>query len=169
MAVTPAGRVQGVLPKIVPVVVTVTLALLSVVPIAIPDYAAVTPDFVLMSVYHWTLYRPGFLPYIAVFAIGMFFDLISAAPLGLGALVLLLLRWTVLNRRRYFIGRSFAFIWGGFTIAAAAAGSLRWAVGSTLAAQFLDPRGFVFQTVLTVACYPIMTLLFARLQRATMS
>jgi rod shape-determining protein MreD len=169
MAVTPASREQGVLPRLVPVLVTVALALFSLAPIAIPDYAVVTPDFVLMSVYHWTVYRPRFLPYLAVFLIGMFFDLMTAGPLGLSALVLLVARWTVLNRRRYFIGRSFAFIWGGFTIAAAAAGVVRWAIGSAIAAQVLDPRGFVFQTVLTVACYPILALLFARLQRATMA
>ncbi len=168
MAVMPVGPQPGLLPRLIPLAVTAALAVLAVVPVAVPDYSVVAPDIVLMSVFHWCIYRPSYLPYIAIFVIGLFVDLISAGPVGLTSLILLLVRRNVLNQRRYFAGRSFPFIWGGFTIAASATDALRWAVGSMIAWQVLDPRSFVFQTVLTVACYPILTLVFARLQRAFM-
>jgi rod shape-determining protein MreD len=169
MPVAPTAPQHGVLPRLIPIVSTSLLAVLSTVPVTLPDYAVVAPDLVLMSAFHWCIYRPGYMPYLALFLIGMFVDLITAGPVGLTSLVLLLLRWCVLKQRRYFAGRSFPFIWGGFTIAAGSASILRWSIGGALAWQFLDPRGFVFQTALTVACYPIMTLLFARVQRAFMS
>ncbi|HTH96314.1 MAG TPA: rod shape-determining protein MreD [Stellaceae bacterium] len=169
MPVTPAAPSQGLVPKLIPIISTSGLAMLEAVPVALPDYAVIAPDLVLMSTFHWCIYRPGHMPYLALFGIGLFVDFITAGPVGLTSLVLLLLRWTVLKRRRDFVGRAFPFIWGGFTIAAGAANALRWGIGSVLAWQVLDPRGFVFQTALTVACYPIMTLLFARVQRALMS
>ena len=42
--------------------VTLVLAIVTVIPLDIPDYAAVTPDFLLIAIYHWSLYRPNDLP-----------------------------------------------------------------------------------------------------------
>ena len=35
-------------------------------PLHIPGYAALTPAFTLMAVYHWTIYRPDLLPALAL-------------------------------------------------------------------------------------------------------
>ncbi len=69
-----------------------------------------------MAVYHWTIYRPDLLPPIGLFAVGLAQDLLAGAPVGVGALVLLLARAAVLRYRRYFINRTFPFVWTGFTL-----------------------------------------------------
>ena len=67
-----------------------------------PGYAALAPAFTLMAVYHWTIYRPDLLPPIGLFAIGLAQDLLTGAPIGVGALMLLLARGAVLRYRRLF-------------------------------------------------------------------
>ncbi len=151
--------------RLAPVATTIACALVSVVPLEIPGYAMIAPQFMLIAVYHWTFYRPDDLPYLAVFLIGLGFDLLTAGPLGLSPLLLLGIRWAVFTGRRYFLGRGFAFVWAGFALAAAAVGGLSWAVGSLYDRALLDPTGYLFEAVLSVAFFPIMTSLFARLQR----
>ena len=168
----PRGPVRsyGFAPKLLPVVVTFLMAVFAAVPLDIPDYAAVTPGFVLMSVYHWTLYRPEHLSYLAVFLIGLFFDLLTTAPgaaIGVTPLLLLVARWAVQASRRNFVGSSFAFVWFGFALLTAAEALASWALAGLLTATLLDPRRYAFQAVLTVALFPAADWLLARLQRAT--
>jgi rod shape-determining protein MreD len=167
-----AEPVNGLGPKLVPGLLTVILAIFTVVPVAIPGYASVTPNFVLMSIYHWSIYRPEHMPYFAVFLIGLLLDLLTTAPgsvVGLTPLLLLIVRSTVLAQRRFFAGRSFPVVWWGFALVVALFDSLTWLVDSGLNGALLEPRSIAFQAVLTVACFPVLTLLFARIQRLTTS
>src|SRR5260221_12194818 len=108
-------RVNSGAARLVPVVTLVVAAIATILPVPVPGYAGLTPAFTLMAVYHWTIYRPDLLPPIGVFAIGLAHDLLTGAPVGVGALVLLLARAAVLRGRRYFINRTFPFVWAGFT------------------------------------------------------
>jgi rod shape-determining protein MreD len=165
-----AEPVEGLGPKLVPVTLTVLFAIFSVVPLQIPGYAAVTPSFVLISIFHWTIYRPEHMPYLAVFLIGLFVDLLTSAPgsvVGLSSLIFLMVRSVVLDQRRFFAGKSFPVLWWGFAVAAIAVDSAYWAGDSAVSASVLEARGFAFQAVLTIAFFPILTLLFARIQRVT--
>jgi rod shape-determining protein MreD len=125
-----------------------------------------------MSVYHWSIYRPEHLPYLAVFLIGLLVDLLTTAPgsaVGLTPLLLLITRSTVLGRRKFFVGRSFPLVWWGFALVVAMFDLLVWLIDSALAGSVLEPRSLAFQAVLTIAFFPLLTLLFARTQRATAS
>ena len=149
----------------IPQLTMLALAIATVIPVDIPDYAVVTPDFLLIAVFHWSLYRPNDVPYSVVFAVALLEDLLTAGPPGLIELLLLLVRWTVLNSRRAFVGRSFPFVWGGFVLVAIGVAFAGWLVASILAGMIQDPRSVAFRTVLTIAFYPIMTPLFVRLQK----
>jgi rod shape-determining protein MreD len=167
-----AEPVHGLGPKLVPSLLTVALAILTVVPVGIPGYASVTPNFVLMSIYHWSIYRPEHMPYLAVFLIGLLLDLLTTATgsvVGLTPLLLLIVRSTVLGQRRFFVGRSFPLVWWGFALVVTVVDALAWLVDSGLNGSLLEPRSIAFQAVLTVAFFPPMTLLFARVQRLTSS
>ncbi len=166
-AAAPLARAPGSLARLLPGTVTFLMIFPPLLPTGIPDFSMVAPDFLLISVYHWTLYRPAQLPYPLLFLIGLAGDLATAVPVGLTSLLLLVLRAIMLSRRRFFVGLSFSLLWAGFAVAAVTASATRWLVGSLFHAHLLDLRGFVFQTVLTVACYPLFTLLLARLQRVT--
>ncbi|MGB8841633.1 MAG: rod shape-determining protein MreD [Aliidongia sp.] len=172
MKPTPVESVHGLGPKLAPAVLTVALAVLSVVPVGIPGYATVTPNFVLMSVYHWSIYRPEHMPYLAVFLIGLLFDLLTSVPgsvVGLTPLLLLIIRSTILAQRRFFVGRSFPLVWWGFVLTVIVFDLAAWVVGSAFSGDLLEPRNPAFQAVLTVAFFPLLTLLFVRIQRVTAS
>lgn len=149
-----------------PLATTVLAAIIAILPLRVPGYAALTPAFALMAVYHWTIYRPDLLPPIGLFAVGLAQDLLAGAPVGVNALVLLLARAAVLRQRRYFINRNFAFVWSGFTLLAITAMLGAWALHCVMQLNLFGLRTTVFRTVLTVAVFPLASLALGRTQRA---
>ncbi len=154
--------------RLVPFLSTLCFVLVSVVPVQIPGFAAVTPSFALMAVFHWTIYRPDLLPLTAVFVLGLLLDLLNGTPyLGVAALTLILARTAVLNGRRYFVNRDLrravARLPGGRR------GRLCLRAGRSSAcstASVLGTSPFIFEAALTVACYPVGSYILVRLHRA---
>ena len=158
-------RDVGLVNRLVPTLTIVLCAIASVIPAHLPAFTAVTPAFALMAIYHWTLYRPDLLPFVAVFAVGLLLDMLTGAPLGISSLVLLLAYALVLSQREHLLLRRFTVVWVGFLVVAAAAALLQWLVVSLFYGMLLDVRAFVFQGVLTVATYPVVSYLLVRAQR----
>jgi rod shape-determining protein MreD len=153
--------------RFVPFLTALLFAFLSVVPLNLPGFAVVMPAFALMAVFHWTVYRPDLMPLSAVFAIGLLLDLLNGTPyVGLSAFMFLITRTAVMSQRKWFVNRSFAIVWLGFLVVAVSVFVLVWALVSLLHGAALDLRPFVFQAVLTVACYPVASYALARAQRA---
>src|SRR6266852_545425 len=161
-------RVNSGVARMLPIATTLLAAIITILPVRVPGYAALTPAFTLMAVYHWTIYRPDLLPPVGLFAVGLAQDLVAGAPVGVGALVLLLARAAVLRYRRYFINRTFPFVWGGFTLLGAGAMLALWALHCLLQLSFFDLRTTVFRTVLTIAIFPVASFALGRTQRALM-
>ena len=154
--------------RVWPIATTMLATLVSVLPLRVPGYAALTPAFALMAVYHWTIYRPDLLPPSGVFAVGLAEDLLTDGPVGINALLLLLARAAVLRQRRYFVNRTFPFVWSGFTLLAVAAMLGLWALQCLLQLTVFDLRTTVFRTVLSVASFPLASFALGRSQRALM-
>lgn len=161
-------RVNNGAARLLPVATTLLAAVISVLPLQIPGYAALTPVFTLMAAYHWTIYRPDLLPPAALFAVGLTEDLLAGSPIGVNALLLLLTRIAVLDNRRYFINRNFAFVWTGFTLLAAVAMLGLWGLHCILDLSVLDFRNAVIRAALTIAMFPLASFMLGRAQRAVM-
>ena len=73
--------------SITPFGLSLILIVLSVLPTHIPGYMQVAPILVLISIYHWAIYRPNLLPIFAVFILGLLQDLLLGTPVGLYILV----------------------------------------------------------------------------------
>src|ERR1700757_2390295 len=93
--------------RVLPVATTLLAVLISIQPVAIPGYTALTPAFTLMAVYHWTIYRPHLLPPVVLFLIVLAQELLTVAPPGTTSMMLLLARVCLLPRRRYFVDPPF--------------------------------------------------------------
>lgn len=161
-------RVNNGAARLLPVATTLLAAVICVLPVQIPGYAALTPVFTLMAAYHWTIYRPDLLPPVALFAIGLTEDLLAGSPVGVNALLLLLTRVAVLGYRRYFINRNFPFVWSGFTLLTVTAMFGLWALHCILNLALLDFRNAVIRAALTIAVFPVASLMLGRTQRAMM-
>lgn len=160
------GRIDLWARNLTPFALTLLLVLLSVVPLPIRGYAQVSPALVLAAVYFWSIHRPDLLPAPAVFAAGLTFDLLSGAPVGMTALVLLLTHSVVVSQRRFFLGKSFLVAWWGFMMVAVAAMAAVWILAMIMQGQLLDPLPTVFRYLLTLCLYPALAVLFVLAQRS---
>jgi rod shape-determining protein MreD len=161
-------RVNNGAARLLPVATMLLAAVISVLPLQIPGYAALTPVFTLMAAYHWTIYRPDLLPPIALFGVGLTEDLLAGSPIGVNALLLLLTRVGVLSYRRYFINRNFPFVWTGFALLTSVAMLGLWGLHCILNLSLLDFRNAVIRAALTVAMFPLASFMLGRAQRAVM-
>ncbi len=157
----------GFFARTVPGTTTFLFTLLSLLPFHVPSFGSIAPSFALMAVFHWTVYRPDLLPPSVVFFAGLLLDLLNGTPyVGLSALALLLVRTGVLSQRRVFSHRPFSVLWLGFFVAAACTFALEWAFVSLMQEHVMTPRPFVFQTLVTAACFPIGSYVLGLAHRA---
>jgi len=173
MALEPVGatapqRLDNPAARLLPIATTLLATVISIQPAHIPGYAALTPAFTLMAVYHWTIYRPDLLPPLSLFLVGISQDLLAGAPPGITALILLLARATVIRCRRRFVNQPFPFVWAGFTMLTGAAMLFLWTLHCSLDGVLVDFRGTVFRAVLTISIFPIASYLLGRIQRTAM-
>lgn len=150
---------------VTPFLISVALVLVSVLPLPFPGFAPVMPALAAMSVYHWAIYRPNMLPFSAVFAIGLFYDLLSGAPVGLFAVVFLSVYGVALTQRRFIAGKSFAIYWFGFAIIALGAAIEAWLLASLWHLALLDFRAVWFQYLVSVGIFPLVAWLFMKWQQ----
>ncbi len=145
---------------------TLILVIISMVPMHVPGYARVVPLFSLMAVYHWTVFRPELMPAFAVFVIGLLQDILSGAPIGVHALVFLVVYGLVLSQRRFLVGKSFTVVWLGFSLVASGAAVLSWALVSAYDVTLVDPKPVFFQYLMTLGTFPLLGWLLLRWQSA---
>jgi rod shape-determining protein MreD len=139
--------------QVTPLGLTLIATLTTVVPLNAPGLQAVAPVWPLMMVFHWALYRPDLMPLAAVFLIGLLFDALSGAPLGLNALVFSALATLVEKQRRFFYRKPFGIVWMGFAIVSAAAFLAAWAVASAWNGRVLDAEALTYQYLMTFGFY----------------
>ena len=159
-------RLDAALREATPALLTLILIGLGVVPLRLPEFAVIVPSFALMSVYFWTLYRADLMPAPVVFGLGVFQDVVSGGPLGVGAFVLLATHGAVLTQRRVLMRRPFAIGWFGFVGVALGAFTLNWLIMTVLSLTLFDPLAAGMQYVMTVALYPVVACAMVALQRA---
>ena len=114
--------------NLLPAITAVFLGLLMLLPIGVPMWGKLAPPLMLAAVYYWSLTRPGLLPPGAAFALGVYQDLLTGAPLGSTSLVLVLVQWILRSQQRYLANRPFILLWAGFAPVALGAALIDWAV-----------------------------------------
>ena len=159
-------RMDSLTRQLTPLMLTLALVIINVVPLHIPGFSRVAPLLPLMAVYHWAIFRPRLLPAYAVFLIGILQDILTGAPVGVNALVFLAGYGAVLSQKRFFIGKSFFILWLGFALIAAVAAAINWLAVSILSATLVEPQTVFFQYLMTLGFFPAVAWFFLRWQRA---
>jgi rod shape-determining protein MreD len=148
------------------------LALVAIVfsatPLYLPGYGAVVPNFALMAVFYWSIYRPDLLPAAVAFAIGLIQDAMMGTPVGLNAVVLLGVQGIVVTQRRFFQDKAFAVIWSAFAFVAFGAGIVSWLLAVLFGGGLIGPWPAFFSASLTFALYPIVGWVLARIHHAVL-
>ena len=147
-----------------PLVSGIALVLVTSTPLYFGHVGDVAPRLGVTAVIFWTVYRPDLFGYGSAFFLGIVADLMTGLPLGITALVLVLVRHGVLTRRRYFLRKSFHIVWAEYALVVIAAAIIDW----MLAALYLWTNPgllvHVFQVLLTLALFPGVYWLLARCQ-----
>lgn len=149
-----------------PVVVTLFLVLVGLVPLRIPEFSPVLPWLAMIAVYYWSVHRPDLMPLWAIFLIGLFQDLLGGGPVGVGVFALFAVNWIVAGQRRFFSSASFLMIWLAFLPVCGIGAAVIWFLSSVVLGLLLDPRPIAFQFLVTVGVYPCLAWLFGQMQRA---
>jgi rod shape-determining protein MreD len=151
---------------LLPLASALLAVLIDMLPLPHVGPAAVMPLATLCVAFFWSLYRPDLFGVGTAFATGLAHDALAGLPLGLTSLVLLLVRHVVVVQQRFFLARSFPIIWCCFVLLATAALGLRWALASLWWGHLFAPRPIVVELLLTLALYPLATLMLARVHNA---
>lgn len=159
-------RLGRALRSTIPGLLLLLCIFIAALPTGLPQFADVTPFLSLMAVYYWSIYRPDLMPAFVVFAAGLLQDVVGGTPVGLMALVLVLVHGVGVSQRRVFLGKSFPVEWWGFGLVTLGAGIVAWLLASLYFVYLLDPKSVAVQALLTVAVYPLVTRLFSRASRA---
>ena len=141
------------------------LFILSAVPLQVAHLGEVRPVFMLMAVYYLAILRPSLLPPPLVFIIGLVLDLISAYPLGMNALVLVVSQWLAKSQRKFLSGQSFLVIWAGFAIVALFSGLAQWLLFSLFNLTVVPVKSTFISFVLSVFLFPVMALLLSAVHK----
>ncbi len=157
-------RTDRFLRGLTPALISLLLVLASALPWHLPGLTPVTPAFVVMAVFYWTLHRPDRLPYAATFCLGLLQDLITGTPTGMTALILLMVQGAVATQRTFFHNKPFLVVWWGFSLIMPVIGLVSWIAASAMLGAVVPPLPMVIQVALTILLYPLFAALFSRVQ-----
>lgn len=150
----PPRIADGWLVRVAPTLLLGLLILIAALPT--PFDQRPLPDLVLTAVYIACVRRPEAVPILALFGLGLMQDLLSSVPLGLHALVYVLVHGLV--TRLPLADRSLPQIWLGFVPVAALAGAAGWMAMSAYHAVLIAPDPLLARTAASVIAFPVLGL-----------
>lgn len=152
----------------VPLLTTVLLAMLMLLPLGSGLAAYAMPHLVMIAVFYWLSSRPLLLPYGACASIGLFLDLWMGVPLGVNMVLLLLTRLFVLNQLKHYKGRNRGVHWAVFSVLSLGLYVLFWALMSVVSGAFLSLESMLLQWLVTSFFYAPVAFVLGRLRRLVM-
>lgn len=148
-----------------PALVALLLLFISVAPWR-PFDAPLAGSLVAAAIFYWTIYQPeAMTPWVAA-AIGLASDVFGLSPFGLSMLTALMVCGSAQIWRRELADASFILVWSAFAVTSAVTFVVGWTLAALVLEQWPNPWPIALQNIVNVALYPVLTLLFGRLQRA---
>lgn len=134
-----------------PVASTALLLVLAAVPVGLPG---LVPAAALPCIFFWSVFRPAALPPPTVFGLGLLQDLLTAAPVGAGVLILLVVAGLATRWRPFLARQSFLVVWLVCCGVAIGAAALGWAFQVVLGWRLVPTAPALYQVMLSAGLYP---------------
>lgn len=160
-----AGKPETYMRLCVPHVITFVFLLLNVSTLAFDWALALRPDFLLIAVYYWAVYRPTLMPPAIIFALGIIMDFLSGTPTGLFATTYITAHWITVDQRRFLMSQPFITLWLGFTVICLITSALQWLVYSLAETSMLAPGPLLLQAGSSAALFPLIVMLLFPVHR----
>jgi rod shape-determining protein MreD len=132
VARSPWHRLDQNARRLLPVLSTLLLGFVSILPVDIPRWGEMAPPLILVGVFYWSLVRPDLMQPATAFLLGLVEDLVTGAPIGSGALVMVITQWIMRGQQRFLANRPFLLLWAAFLPVIMMATILEWLVYATL-------------------------------------
>lgn len=142
------------------------LVVLSILPLGIAGYGEIRPAFVLMAVYYWAIYRPYMLSPLGTFLTGLALDLLTGTPLGLQALVLLIVRLVTGTQQKFMLAQRFGVMWACFGLVALASGLAQWLIFGLVNWQMTALKSVLVSAAISALLFPAVALPLYMINRA---
>ncbi|MGF1627134.1 MAG: rod shape-determining protein MreD [Alphaproteobacteria bacterium] len=162
-------RIDVAARQAIPLALVLLLVLLSTLPAPLPLFREAAPAWVLIAVFHWSVYRPDLMPVQGVFFAGLLQDLLLGLPPGSSALLYVLVRGSSGIVARHATGRSFPKLWLLFSAVAAAAALLRYLIMMLWHVRLIDPTMAMLELMLTIGAFPLAAWVLMRLQKGLLA
>lgn len=148
-----------------PALISLLLLAVSIAPWR-PFDAPLAGFLVTAAIFYWSIYQPEAMTPWAAALIGFAADLLGLAPFGLSMIVALVVAGSAQLWRRELADASFMLVWMAFAATAMLTFFVAWTMAALVLEQWPNPWPLVLQTVVNIMLYPLLTLLFGRLQHA---
>ncbi len=135
--------------------------------ISVPLFSHITLSisFLMMAVYYWSISRPTLIPSWMVFVLGLLTDTLTMIPLGVNALMLLIIQRLVVRQRRYLMAQPFILLWLGFVVVNALSWLALWAGYQLLAHISLELNSVLFSFLISAFTFPFMYIILHQTHR----
>lgn len=154
-------RLLSALQKSTPFLICFLLLVLRLLPL--PLFGTFPVSFILIPLFYWTLFFPDYITPAFVFFIGLLGDLMLENLFGVGAFSLLVFYLIITLERRFFVGRSFSFLWMIFALYSFVVMGLEWGGTCVLNGHFFPFGEVLLSWVVLNLFYPIIIPLLGRL------
>lgn len=144
------------LKKLLPLLCSVALVLFSQVPVHLPLFLRIRPDFGIICVFFWALYRQDLFNFGSAFVLGLIADSVSTVPLGLNIFVYLFIFTLCSSFGRFFNMKPFTISWLGFATISLTAFIIKWLIASVYYRHFLNFGGIFNLYITTFFGYPLI-------------
>ncbi len=163
------GRINQIARGLIPFLLSLLLLLVFLTSTGIPGFVKVAPSMTIISVYYWSISRPELLPLYSVFILGLIEDVLVGGPLGIQAIVLVLVAYTVSTQRHFFTFAPFGYIFSTFILVVTAGLGVNWLVNSLFAWELWDFMTLLVKAAMTMIFYPVVHWLLAKVDRTIVS
>jgi rod shape-determining protein MreD len=153
---------ESAVQRLAPLLTGLLAVLVDLLPLPDPAPETLAPLTTVCVIYFWTLYQPDLMTPLAVFVVGLVLDAAGGMPLGLTALSFLIVRSALLTGQRFLVAQPFVVIWACFALVVTAVGAVRWLLASLWWSHLFAVQPILLEAVLTVAIYPVIGWLLAR-------
>ena len=157
-------NINSLFQRLLPLLSSVCFILLSYLPCDFMFLNSIHPAIALVCGYFWLVHRPDLFSLGSVFLLGLIDDLISSAPMGSSIFAMLVLYALTNAASRFLTAKPFVALWYGFMVLALVTMLSRWLVVSVYYSCFLPLGILLFSYLVTVFCYPLVSLLLAFVQ-----
>lgn len=159
-----SSRIEELARGMIPLLSVLLLVCIDLAPLPSAAPTAIAPLLCLCGIFFWSIHRPDLLGNGVVLVVTIVLDATAGLPIGLTALALFLTRLLLLAPPGFLAGRSFLVVWACFCLAAILLLTLRWLLASVYFQHLFTFRSTAFVMLLTIAAYPLVSLVLALLQ-----